>query len=108
MSDEKNLYQDSLTGKVESLDADQASVFPHRLRRVPEGTKPFLPGMFTPGLLDEVELPDPVTEQEEAAQAVLESVLEENAPNSKIAREARAELREAQEAAEKAVAEIKE
>lgn len=50
---EKNLYRNSLTGLVEHLHEDEAAVFPHTLELVPAGTKPFLPEMFTPGLVGE-------------------------------------------------------
>lgn len=105
---ETNLYQDSYTGKVERLTVEQAEVFPHRLRQVPEGTKPFLPGMFRPGPLEAGNLPEPVTEQQEQAQAELDAVLEDNDPRTKAAREAKAAVEAADKAAAKAAAEIKE
>lgn len=105
---EKNLYRNSLTGMVEHLTDEQAAVFPKTLVQVPEGTKPFLPGMFTPGYVGEHDAPAPLTEDIEAAQAELDSVLEDNAPQSKAAREAKAALKAAEQAAAKAADEIKE
>lgn len=104
---EKNLYRNSLTGKVEHLTEDEAAVFPRTLEQVPEGTKPYLPGMFRPGLVGEHDNPI-ITDEIAAAQADLDAVLEDKSPNTKAAREAKARLREAEEAAEQAAAEIKE
>lgn len=105
---ETHLYRNSLTGKVERLTEEQAAVFPKTLERVPEGTKPYLPGMFKPGLVGEHDNPEPPTDEILAAQADLDAALEDGSPNTKAAREAKKALREAEEAAEKAAAEIKE
>ncbi|HET8780744.1 MAG TPA: hypothetical protein VFM66_11770 [Agromyces sp.] len=105
---EKNLYRNSLTGMVEHLTDEQAAVFPKTLERVPEGTKPYLPGMFTPGYVGEHDSPPPLTDDIEAAQAELDAVLEDNAPQSKVAREAKARVEAAEKAAAKAAEKIKE
>lgn len=98
--DTKHLYRSSLTGQITEMTEDAASVFPDYLEQVAPGTKPYLPEMFKPGKLGEFDNPEPPTDAEITAQAELDETLEDNAPNSKAAREAKARLKEAEEAAE--------
>lgn len=98
-------YRNTLTGLVERLTEQQASVYPTTLVRVADDAKPYVQGMFKPGLVGEHDNPEPPTDAEIQAEAELEAVLETSAPNSKAARAAKAELQETQEAAEKAAAE---
>lgn len=98
--DTKHLYRSSLTGQIAEMTEDAASVFPEYLEQVAPGAKPFLPEMFKPGKIGEFDNPEPPTDAEIAAKLELDDTLEEHAPNSKVAREAKARLKEAEEAAE--------
>ena len=102
MSDEMRPYRDTLTGKIGPATADQASVFPKRLIPVTDEDKPYIPGMFTPGFVGEVENQDPPTDAELEAQARLAEALEEGSPRTKKAREARAAAEVAEREAEEA------
>ena len=93
-------FRNTLTGKISEMSEDAASVFPEYLEKVGPHAKPFEPGMFKPGKVGEFKNPEPETDAELQAQAELEGVLDEKAPNSRDAREAKARLREAEEQAE--------
>lgn len=94
--------RDTLTGKIQRVTVDQYEVFKTRLQVVGDDAKPYAPGMFKPGLVGEFDNPEPPTDAEIEAQTVVEEVAAEHAPNSKVAREARAALKEAEQEAEAA------
>lgn len=100
----------TVTGKLQRLTADQIRPFKDHLEIVADDAKPYEPGLFKPGKVGEFQNPEPPTDAEEAAQAELDAVLEDNSPNSKVAREAKAAAKQAeadaqanQEAAQAAV-----
>lgn len=87
----------SLTGKTQRLTADQISAFPDYLEVVPDDAKPLEPGLFKPGKVGEFE---PVAELPQTdtiadLQAQYDALLEDNAPNSKVVRDAKQALDEA-------------
>lgn len=90
----------SLTGQIQRVTPAQLRVFKDWLQPVADDAKPYQPGMFKPGKVGEFDNPEPPTDAEEAAQAQLDAVLEDNAPNSKAAREAKAAAKAAEEAAQ--------
>lgn len=93
-------YRNTFTGKIAEMTEDAASVFPEYLVRVGPDAKPFQEGLFKPGRVGEFDNPEPPTDAELAAQAVLDEVLDDHAPNSKVAREARERVKEAEAQAE--------
>lgn len=108
MTDETHLYRHSITGKVERLTEDQASVFPSVLERVPDDAKPYVPGMFKPGLVGEFDNPEPPTDSQESAQQTYDQLIEQGfAPNSTVVREAKKALDAANAEAEKALEEAR-
>lgn len=94
--------RDTLTGKIQRVTPDQYEVFKNRLQVVADDAKPYEPGLFKPGLVGEFENPEPLTDAEIEAQNALEAVIEDHAPNSKAAREAKAAAKAAEEEAEAA------
>lgn len=102
MSDNTVNTRHSLTGKVQRMTADQAAVFPDYLEIVADDAKPYEPGLFRPGKVGEFSNPEPPTDAEVAAQAELDAVLEDSSPNSKAAREAKANVKAAEADAEAA------
>jgi hypothetical protein len=83
----------TLSGKLQRLTADQISVFPDYLEIVADDAKPYEPGMFKPGKVGEFKNPEPAPASVEAAQIAYDEILAEgHAPNSKVAREAKAGL----------------
>lgn len=97
-SADTHVYRHSLTGLLATLTEAQASVFPDYLYEVPDDAKPFAPGLFKPGKVGEFQNVEPLTESEEAAQAELDAVAAADGPNSKAAKEAKANLAAAHEA----------
>lgn len=102
MTDETRTYRHSVTGLIQRLTEDQASVFPDVLEPVADDAKPYAPGLFKPGKVGEFKNPEPKTDRVLDAQKAYDALLEENSPNSKIVRAAKAELDAAEEDAEKA------
>ena len=102
----------SLTGGLQRVTPEQYSLFEEYLEIVPDDAKPYAPGEFTPGKVGEFDNSEPPTDAVAAAQQAYDMVIADgHAPNSKLAREAKAALEAAeadaeaqQEAAEKAVA----
>lgn len=106
--DTKGTYLNTASGLVEELTEERAALFPQVLKQVPEGTKPYVPGMFKPALIDDFDSELPPTEEQAEAQAQYEAVIEDNDPRTKAAREAKAALEAADKAAAKAAAKIEE
>lgn len=99
MTAPQHRYRNSYTGLVEDLTEDQASSFPTSLYRVADNAKPFEPGLFKPGAVGEFENPEPLTDEQIAAEDELKAVLEDHGPQSKAAKEAKAAKDAADEAA---------
>lgn len=98
MTTQTKLYRHSLTGKVAEMTPDSASVFPEYLYEVPAGSKPFVPGLFKPGKVGEFDNPEPLTDEQITASALVEATSDH--PYSKAAKEAKADLAKADEAAD--------
>jgi hypothetical protein len=88
--------RNTMTGRLARLTEDQISTNPEYLQIVPDDAKPYEPGMFKPGKVGEFDNPEPPTDAEIEAQANLDAILETSAPNSKVAREARAAAEQAE------------
>jgi hypothetical protein len=94
--------RNSLTGLLARLTPDQISTNPDYLEVVPDDAKPYEPGLFRPGKVGEFDNPEPPTDAVLNAEAELEATLADNAPNSKVAREARQAVKDAEAEAEAA------
>lgn len=92
----------TLTGNLQRVTPEQFEVFKDHLEIVPDDAKPYEPGMFKPGKVGEFRPSEqPATQSIAEAQAAYDAVIADgHAPNSKLAREAKAALTAAQEAAE--------
>lgn len=99
---ETSKYRHSVSGLIGEYTEDQASVFPDYLQPVADDAKPYAPGLFKPGKVGEFTNPEPRTDRQVEAQNAYDSLLTENAPNSKVVRDAKAELEAADADAEKA------
>ena len=96
----------TLTGAIQKVTPEQYALFPDYLEIVPEDAKPYEPGMFKPGKVGEFRPSEdaPATDAIADAQAAYDLVLADgHAPNSKLAREAKAALVAAEEAAQEQV-----
>ncbi|MDF2915902.1 MAG: hypothetical protein K0S70_119 [Microbacterium sp.] len=102
----------TLTGIVQRVTPEQYELFSDYLEIVADDAKSLASGDFTPGKVGEHDAPEPPTDAVAAAQASYDAVIADgNAPNSKIAREAKAAVQAAEaeaqaqiDAAEKVVA----
>ena len=102
----------SLTGVIQRVTPEQYELFSDYLEIVPDDAKPYAPGEFTPGKVGEFDNSEPPTDAVATAQAAYDAVIADgHAPNSKLAREAKAAVETAEAdaeeqrlAAEKAVA----
>lgn len=104
---ELHSYRHSLTGKIEKLTADAAGEFPEYLEPVADDAKPYEPGLFKPGKVGEFKNPEPLTDEQLTARAQLDAIAEETgSKRTRAAREAAAAVKEADQAAEQAQAEI--
>lgn len=103
------LTRNTLTGKLQRLTQDQINAGPWRdyTEIVPDDAKPYEPGMFKPGKVGEFRNEEPTPDAIAVAEEQYEAVLETNAPNSKVARQAKADLAAAQEQHEAEVEAVK-
>jgi hypothetical protein len=98
--------RDTLSGQLQRVTPEQYEVYKHRLEIVADDAKPFVEGLFKPGLVGEVENAEPPTDAVAEAQAAYDAVIADgHAPNSTAARQAKAALVAAEEEAERQVEE---
>lgn len=96
----------TLTGNLQRVTPEQYELFKDYLEIVPDDAKPYEPGMFKPGKVGEFAPVEdlPSTDAIADAQAAYDAVIADgHAPNSKLAREAKAALEAAQESADEQV-----
>jgi len=108
MSTPTHPFRNTLTGLIAEMTEDAASSFPDILERVSEDAKPFEPGLFKPGKVGEFANDEPLTDDQTSSRAALEQVLKDHGPNSNAAKDARASVKAADDAAEQAKADAAE